>query len=505
MHRLCALRKPHDPSGDARLGAGVTASLFLALLVTATLFVFPSSVLASVAFQASGGIQADADPHTDHSVTLPAHATGDLLILMAFVRDADETAAITVATGWTPVTGFPVDRGTSARYWCWYKFATSASETAPTIDWSGTTGDAYWVVVTYRGVGSITTIGTPTTGTSDPETHATISTTIANSMVVLAEMGEDNNNGACTTTGTDPAAYVEHYDETSTGADAMTCFSEATRTAAGATGTVSLDFDTAVPVGWGGVLFVLQPFAAQVGSAPVALGVSPAAAYTVGRKVDTAVSLNAVCPVCVDFAQPSAAAVALAISPDATAINIINKNGPADVSLQVSPAETSVATTYAAPEVSLGLAPAETSIAAIASPAEVGLGVSPETTSVAATYAGPAVSLGVAPEVGAVAETYAALDVALGISPGATAEGATPGGQDNPVNLDAAVQVSPAAGAFAETAAPPAVSLQLVPEVSAFAAKESAAAVTLALAVGVTAVANTPGARKRVVSVVWVI
>ena len=45
----------------------------------------------------------------------------------------------------------------------------------------------------------------------------------------------------------------------SAGADAMTCFSEFERTAAGATGTVSVDFDTAVPVGWGAVLMAIKP------------------------------------------------------------------------------------------------------------------------------------------------------------------------------------------------------------------------------------------------------
>jgi hypothetical protein len=233
---------------------------FIRLLALLLLFSCPA--WAVVAIQSAGIIVGDADPHADPTVTLPAHAAGDLFILMAFVRATGETATITTATGWAAVTGFPVDRGTSARYWAWWKVATSASETNPVIDFSGTTGDMYYVINSYRGgdtTAPIEVTGTPATGTADPAALTTISSLTDASLIVIAIMGEDNNNAACTATGTDPAAYTEHYTETTTGNDAVACFSEAIRTTAGATGTVNVDWDTAVPVGWGAALMAIKP------------------------------------------------------------------------------------------------------------------------------------------------------------------------------------------------------------------------------------------------------
>jgi hypothetical protein len=228
-------------------------------------------------FQATGGIVGDATPHADPTVTLPAHATDDILFLMAFVRDVDDTASIITATGWAAVTGFPADRSTVARYWLWWKRAASASETNPVIDFSGTTADMYYIVWTFRG--AITTetpmevIGTPQTGTADPASLTTISSLTANSLIVAFLMGEDNNNASIATTGTDPSAYTELYDETIAGDDAMTGLSYFERTAAGATGTISVDFNTAVPVGWGAVVVALKPPAFTCTPALTLLGV----------------------------------------------------------------------------------------------------------------------------------------------------------------------------------------------------------------------------------------
>ena len=236
----------------------VVRYLLAVLLVTVTAW-----AATAPSYQATSGIVGDADPHADMTVTLPAHATGDILYLMAFVRDVDDTASITTATGWAAVTGFPADRGTSARYWLWWKRAASGSETNPVIDFSGTTGDSYYVVWTFRGCITSETphevLGTPTTGTADPASLTGITSLTDNSLIVVLLMGEDNNNSACTTTGTNPADYTELYDETTTGADAMSCLSYAARSTAGATGTISVDFNTAVPVGWGAVVMALKP------------------------------------------------------------------------------------------------------------------------------------------------------------------------------------------------------------------------------------------------------
>ena len=235
------------------------------LLSIGILLALASVVWALVAplYQDTTAIVGDLTPHADTTVTLPTHATNDILFLMAFVRDVDDTASITVATGWAAVTGFPVDRGTTARYWLWWKRAESASETSPVIDYSGTTGDSYYVVWTVRG--AITTetpmevLGTPQTGTGDPASLTEITSLTANSLIVVLLMGEDNNNAAVTTTGTTPAAYAEVYSESGTGADAMAAISHAERAAAGATGTISVDFDTAVPIGWAAIVMAIKP------------------------------------------------------------------------------------------------------------------------------------------------------------------------------------------------------------------------------------------------------
>ena len=77
--------------------------------------------------------------------------------------------------------------------------------------------------------------------------------------MVVAVAGEDDNNAAITTTGTNPAAYTEHYVESATGADGVITFSEAARTTAGATGNASVNWGTAVPIGFGGIVLALKP------------------------------------------------------------------------------------------------------------------------------------------------------------------------------------------------------------------------------------------------------
>ena len=240
------------------------------ILWTLLFWLLPASLEAATApnYQATTAIVGDATPHADTSVTLPAHAANDILYVCAFVRDVDDTATITVAAGWATLAGYPVDRGTSARYWCWWKRAASGAETSPTIDYSGTTGDSYYVVWTFRGCITTETphevLGTPTTGAADPASLTGINSLTDNSLIAALLVGEDNNNVLITTTGTNPAAYTEVYGETAVGTDAMSGLSYAERTAAGATGTVSIDFDTAVPVGWGAVLMALKPVPAPV-------------------------------------------------------------------------------------------------------------------------------------------------------------------------------------------------------------------------------------------------
>src|SRR5439155_20130798 len=154
-------------------------------------------------------------------------------------------------------------RSTVATYQFFWKRAASGSETNPLIDRTGTTGDVYAAVITYRGA---TTTGDPwevkgtvTTGAADPSVITGITTLTADSLVVVAVPGEDNNNASIITTGTNPAAYTAHYVASATGADGVITFSEAARTTAGATGNASVDWNVTFPVGCGGIVLALRP------------------------------------------------------------------------------------------------------------------------------------------------------------------------------------------------------------------------------------------------------
>jgi len=209
------------------------------------------------AYQAFSAIAASTGANV--TVTLPAHQADDIFLLSVVVRDQDDT--ITVA-GWTQIA--TVDRGAVSRYWWFWKRAASASETNPLVNKSTGTGDTYAAVITYRG--AVTTgdpwevKGTPQTSTADPVALTGITTLTADSLVVAAVAGEDNNNWRITTTGTNPAAYTEHYRESATGRDGVITFSEAARTVAGATGNVSVNWNwRGNPVGSGGILLALIP------------------------------------------------------------------------------------------------------------------------------------------------------------------------------------------------------------------------------------------------------
>ncbi len=208
------------------------------------------------AFQAMSAIAASTG--ADVMVTLPAHQMNDVFLLLGLVRDQND--AVTVS-GWTAIAGTPFNRGTTSRYWLFWYRATSSSTPNPVFDKSTTTGDTYVAVVSYRGATPFgdpwTVKGPAATGTSDPAALTGITTLDANSLIVAGVGGEDNNNAAITTTGTNPFSYATHYVESATGADGVVTFSEASRSPAGATGTVSVNWDVANPVGWGGMVLAL--------------------------------------------------------------------------------------------------------------------------------------------------------------------------------------------------------------------------------------------------------
>ncbi|MEK7815818.1 MAG: hypothetical protein AAB294_03255 [Pseudomonadota bacterium] len=220
------------------------------------------------AFQAFSAIAAAADTSADPTVTLPAHLENDVLLLATIVRS--NTATVATPAGWTQI-GSPTVRSTVATYQFFWIRAGATTVPNPLIDRTGTTGDVYAAVITYRGAITIgdpwEVKGTAQTGATDPSVFTQISTLTNDSLVVVAVAGEDNNNGSIISTGTDPAAYTEHYVESATGADGVITFSEAARTTAGATGNVSVNWDTNFPVGFGGIVLALRPRGTILGNA----------------------------------------------------------------------------------------------------------------------------------------------------------------------------------------------------------------------------------------------
>ncbi len=197
----------------------------------------------------------------DVTITLPAGLDDyDIFTIQCVVRDTDDT--ITWPSGWTELVT-PFNRGSTARYFAAWKRAI-CSQSNPLVDKSTATGDTYCLFNAWRGL--VTTgnpfevIGSTGTGTADPATLTGITSLSANALIIAFLSGEDDNNAKITTTATTPAAFVEYYAESPTGTDGLTTVSYEQRVAAGATGTVSVDFGTANPVGWGG--FVVAATAA---------------------------------------------------------------------------------------------------------------------------------------------------------------------------------------------------------------------------------------------------
>src|SRR2546426_11525199 len=115
------------------------------------------------------------------------------------------------------IAGPPFDRATTPQFGMFGKRPASNSEIAPLFDKSTATGNPYAWIIAYRGATTTENpwqvVETASTGTSDPSPISGITTTTDNALVVVAVGGEDDNNGAITATGTDPAAYTEHYAE----------------------------------------------------------------------------------------------------------------------------------------------------------------------------------------------------------------------------------------------------------------------------------------------------
>ena len=175
----------------------------------------------------------------------------DIFLMIGIVEDTDDTVTV---SGWTVFTGSPFSRGTASRHWQFWRRAV-AGDVATLFDKSTGTGATAVQVIAYRGAILIgdpwEVVGASATGTTDPASCTTITSTSTGALIVALLTGEDDNNAAITTTGTEPINYIEHYAEGVNGGGILVTFSEMNRQAIGATGSVSINFDVANPIGWG--------------------------------------------------------------------------------------------------------------------------------------------------------------------------------------------------------------------------------------------------------------
>lgn len=230
--------------------------LLLGMLVLALTMVNEAQA-APPAWQASSAIAASNGP--DVTVTLPAHATNDILLLQVVVRDVNDT--ITWPAGWTQIA--TVDRGTTARYWWAWKRAASNAETNPLVNKNTTNGDTYAAVSTYRG--AITTgdpwevKGTPNTSTAAGHVLNGITTLTAESLIVASLCGENNSAASTTYSATNPTSLAQVlYVESGTSANGACAAGAGARTTTGATGNVTTTWSSTV-VGSGGIVLALKP------------------------------------------------------------------------------------------------------------------------------------------------------------------------------------------------------------------------------------------------------
>jgi hypothetical protein len=239
-------------------------------LVLLALLVCPQIEAAAV-WQASGTLLGSTG--ADITPVIPAHATNDILILVASSRFVSET--LLTPSGWTLTHG-PIDN-TSWRTYFFYKRAASGAETNPLLDWSGALGEKYGQVHTIRG--AITTGDPYETGATaladltDPIVVTGTTTQVASQLVIVAGIGSDNASASMTSvTSTDPATYTQrHFSTIATGADATGWFFTAIRATAGATGNVTNDFVSTMPAGAALVAAIKEPAAAATCAQSIAL------------------------------------------------------------------------------------------------------------------------------------------------------------------------------------------------------------------------------------------
>lgn len=193
----------------------------------------------AITYVGAGNIVA-ATSTTDPTVPLPTGmAANDIILIHVYVRDVTDTTTI---TGYTEIA--QTDTANASHRWFWKRH--SGSESNPVANRSASE-DCYARAYAFRGC--ITTgspfdvVGTPAEFSSNPMSVSGITTTVADTMVVLMDGYADNNLASATTTSTD-LTWTDIYAESATGADGSLHMGRATKSATGDTGTITVTYNS---------------------------------------------------------------------------------------------------------------------------------------------------------------------------------------------------------------------------------------------------------------------
>lgn len=206
---------------------------------------------------------------TTFGIALPNHATGDILVTMVMIADADDVLIMPV--GWTAMAGTPITRGTNARYYFHWKRAGASTEPDPAVVRTVVGGASRVVTaaVSFRGARPTGdpwhVVGAADTGTTDPDTLTGLTTSSSNALIVAFILNDDNRRtDGLTSSG---LTWTEQYDreDDQENPDYGLHVWTGLKSTPGATGDASINF-SGNPGGWGGFMAALVSGASGGGS-----------------------------------------------------------------------------------------------------------------------------------------------------------------------------------------------------------------------------------------------
>jgi hypothetical protein len=140
----------------------------------------------AVAYVSIGTVSISASTTTVTPALPASMAAGDLMV--CFVSVNGGSSAFNTPAGWTKI-GPWIQGTTGAGVW-YYRFWQSG-DTAPVITWTTANG-VNACIARYTGAGAVGAIGTVTAGTSTTQNFVGVTTTAANSMVIVSLESQDS-------------------------------------------------------------------------------------------------------------------------------------------------------------------------------------------------------------------------------------------------------------------------------------------------------------------------